>query len=354
MNPGQVAAGLLAARRRGPGRRRRPLIRRVRREDRPWGSPVTKYLRPMTTWLRADQTAAEAITSLRELSFGDGPAYLYVLQDGRLKGMLPVRRLLTAAEETPVSELMVPDVVSVPPTATMAQAMEILHERRLLAVPVVRRDGRPLGLIDVEQFATQRGYGSHLESQAVFQLLGIHLEQARTGTVWAAFRDRFPWLLANIGGGMLAALLATRFEAVLAEVVALAMFLQVVLALAESVSIQAMTLAVRSLQTESDQASVLGQVLREGKVALWLALCAGGLVGVLSWLIRRDLGVAWVVAGAIAIGMIGGAVLGATVPGILRRFGRDPRIAAGPLVLATTDIITLTSYLGLATLLFMN
>ena len=39
----------------------------------------------------------------------------------------------------------------------------------------------------------------------LFQLIGVHLTEAQQGAAGAAFRMRFPWLLANIAGGIAAA-----------------------------------------------------------------------------------------------------------------------------------------------------
>ena len=50
----------------------------------------------------------------------------------------------------------------------------------------------------------------------IFQLIGVH-GTAQSST-WLAFRDRFPWLLCNIAGGLLAAFIASRFEHLLQEV----------------------------------------------------------------------------------------------------------------------------------------
>ncbi|HOE42884.1 MAG TPA: hypothetical protein PLB25_14835, partial [Rhodoferax sp.] len=38
----------------------------------------------------------------------------------------------------------------------------------------------------------------------VFQLIGVHLSQARRASPVRNFRARFPWLLANIAGGIAA------------------------------------------------------------------------------------------------------------------------------------------------------
>ena len=74
-----------------------------------------------------------------------------------------------------------------------------------------------------------------------------------------AFRDRFPWLLCNIAGGLIAAFIASRFEHLLQQVVVLALFIPIVLALGESVSMQALTLTMQSLTEGPDRLEAVGR-----------------------------------------------------------------------------------------------
>ena len=51
-------------------------------------------------------------------------------------------------------------------------------------------------------------------------------------------------------------------------------------------------------------------------------------------------------------GILGGvtcaAVIGMAMPNLLRVFQREPHLAAGPIALACTDVVTLLIYFGLA------
>jgi magnesium transporter len=180
----------------------------------------------------------------------------------------------------------------------------------------------------------------------IFQLIGIHTTEQRS--TWFAFRDRFPWLLCNIGGGLLAALIASRFEHLLQEVVVLSLFIPVVLALGESVSMQALTL---TLQGMTDGPIVWPRLLsalwKEFKTALFLGGACAGVVGGVALAWRGQSGVAVSIFLAIAASMVIACLLGVTVPAVLRAAKADPRIAAGPVVLAGADVVTLLFYFGL-------
>jgi magnesium transporter len=52
--------------------------------------------------------------------------------------------------------------------------------------------------------------------------------------------------------------------------------------------------------------------------------------------------------GGIAGGVAGAAVLGPTMPYLLRILKRDPQVAAGPIALAASDMLTLLLYFNFA------
>ncbi len=121
------------------------------------------------------------------------------------------------------------------------------------------------------------------------------------------------------------------------------------LALAESVSIQSISLALQVLHGKTPSWLAIFQKLhRELLVGLMLGGAAGLLVGLvgLAWLHQLRLAVC--IFGGIAAGVASATVLGMVVPNLLRRFKLDPHLAAGPAVLALTDVITLLCYFNLA------
>ena len=180
----------------------------------------------------------------------------------------------------------------------------------------------------------------------IFQLIGVHGTAQRS--TWSAFRDRFPWLLSNIAGGLIAAFIASRFEHLLQEVVVLALFIPIVLALGESVSMQALTLTLQGFADGPIVWKRLGAALwKEFKTATLLGLGCGAVVGLVLMGWRGQADVAVTIFSAIAASMIIACLLGVAFPAMLRAMKADPRIAAGPVVLACADVVTLLLYFGL-------
>jgi len=297
-------------------------------------------------------TIADALGRAQHTASAGRIVYFYVVDDQeRLEGVLPTRRLLLNAPETPIAQIMDRNVVTIPSTATLVEACELFMAHRLLALPVVDKAQHLLGVVDVELYTDKLSdLVRWKENEDVFQMIGVRLAEVRRASPWAAFRKRFPWLLCNVAGGLACALLSSRFEGVLNQVLALALFIPIVLALAESVSIQSLTLAIQVHAAGPWRWDRVWQAVRgEWLTGLLLGIASGGLVGLLVWAWQRQFLVAASLGGAISASMLIAALLGLGVPLAMRAMRRDPKVACGPITLAITDIATLSCYFGLAT-----
>lgn len=313
--------------------------------------PVTQHMRTDFARLVINQRVGEALAAIRVQPPEGRIIYFYVVDDeGRLQGVVPTRRLLLSDPESPVSDIMVRQVIAIPKAATVLDACEFFMFHRLLAFPVVDDERRLLGIVDVELYTDELSDLDRKEgNDELFQLIGVHIADTQQGSPFAAFRGRFPWLLANIGGGILAAFLAGVFEGELQNTVALALFIPVVLALAESVSIQSVSLTLQVLRGKQPQLSTVLKKLRaESVTGLFLGVASGVTVATVALLWLGQPLVVVCLLGGIAGGVTCAAVIGVAMPNLIRFFHREPQVAAGPIALASTDIVTLLIYFSLA------
>ena len=107
----------------------------------------------------------------------------------------------------------------------------------------------------------------------VFQLLmGVRLEQHKQGRrPGARFRLRMPWLLSNITGGLIWRLVASAafFEETMQKIVLIALFIPLILTVAESVAVQSMTLAIEEAVAGGKRGKSGGRMRREVMTALF-------------------------------------------------------------------------------------
>lgn len=318
--------------------------------------PVVEHVQRDYCAVPETYTVGQAVAALREQPPGGQFFYIYVLDaERRLVGVLPTRVLIFNAPDTPIRELMVRQVVTIPAEATLLEACEFFVQHRFLAMPVVDGEGKLLGIVDVSLFTDEVfDLAEQRSRDDVFQLIGIHVLRSQQIAPWTGFRDRFPWLLANMTGGTICAVLSRQFEGLLAAVVAVALFVPIVLNLAESVSIQSMSILLQGLRGSGvDRRFFLWALVRELAVAALLGIAAGAVVGFAAglWLGSTALGVTLAVSVALAI--VAAGLLGLVLPIAVRALRADPRIAAGPITLATTDVVTLLVYFAVASRVLM-
>ena len=313
--------------------------------------PITLHMRPVPSLIHVHQSVGEALAAIRANPPGGRVIYFYVVDDNNsLRGVVPTRRLLLSSLDQKISDIMIRDVIAIRKEATVLDACEFFTLHRLLAFPVVDQDRCILGIVDVDLYTSERSDLDRSErNDILFQLIGVHLAEARQSSPLIAFRSRFPWLLCNIAGGILAALLAWIFEAELRSAVALAMFIPVVLALSESVSVQSVSLALRVLhRSQPTWGAIFGKLRAEAVIGLMLGGASALLVALVTLVWLRQVDVVWCIFAGIGGGMLAAALIGVALPNLLHRLQLDPQVAAGPVALTAADMVTLLIYFNVA------
>jgi len=315
---------------------------------------ILQHTRKDFPLLHQEQTVQAALDTIRREGIGEKIIYFYVVDsERRLAGVLPTRRLLTSPSDRRLSEIMVPRVVAIPSTATLLEACELFVMHKFFAFPVVDEDRRIVGMVDVSLFTGEvLDLAQGEPTDDVFEAIGFHVSQVRDASPFKAFRYRFPWLLATIGSGTVCALLAGAYEATLAQSLVLAFFLTMVLGLSESVSIQSMAVTIQALRgARPTMRWYVRAFKREVLTALMIGLGCGLLVALIVWAWRGDGIAAIAVGSSVVLSLFFASLMGLSVPSLLHTLKLDPKIAAGPITLAATDIITLLLYFTLGTVL---
>jgi magnesium transporter len=124
-----------------------------------------------------------------------------------------------------------------------------------------------------------------------------------------------------------------------------------VLGLGESVSIQSMSVTIQALRAIRPSFGwFLKAFRREAGTAVLLGSACGIVVGLIVWLWRGAPVAATVVGGSIFLTLCAACFFGLAIPSLLHSLRLDPKIAAGPITLALTDIATLLFYFNLGTI----
>src|SRR5581483_4991740 len=315
---------------------------------------ILRHTRKDVPLLQQAQTLQEALDTIRQEGIGEKIIYFYVVDAGqRLVGVLPTRRLLTSPSDKRLSDIMVGRVVAIPSTATILEACELFAMHRFFAFPGVDEQHRVIGMVDINLFTEEvLDLAQGEPPDDLFEAIGFHISEMRDASPMMAYRYRFPWLLVTISGGTACAFLAGAFAGTLAHGLVLAFFFTMVLGLAESVSMQSMTVTIQALHAARPTVRWYFRTLkREIFTSLMLGLSCGGVVCLIVWLWQRHLMAGIAIGGSIVLSLFVACLAGLSVPSLLHACRLDPKIAAGPITLAITDVLTVLFYFVLGTLL---
>lgn len=311
--------------------------------------PVTAHMGTAAPLLRVDQTVTEALETVRACPTVGRIVYFYVVDaEQRLEGVVATRKLLLSQPQVTIRELMSTTTIAIPSTATVLKACQFFADHKLLAFPVIDPERKVIGAVDINLYTEEvTEIDRRQDADDLFQLVGIHLTEAAKVRAGPAFLGRFPWLLCNVGGGMLSALIADAYQDV-STLAAVAPFIALVTALSESVSIQSVGLALQVLHAQPPKWGVFARKLRlELLVGLMLGGACGLVVALVAFLWKGSV----VVAASLFLGITGGVVMSAGVglalPFLMRLCHRDPQLASGPMALALADVVTLLCYFNL-------
>jgi magnesium transporter len=292
-------------------------------------------------------TVEEAVEAIRAAP-DKAVFYCYAVdEEGRLAGVVPVRKLLTATRGTRIDDIMAPNVVALPATGDRALMEDFFATYRFLAFPVVDGDRRLLGVVQADAFSDQlMGEYEGRVRHDWLRSLGVSEQEGHASPI-RIVRLRLPWLLFTVASGIASAFVTGAFHHALERVVALAFFVPVVLLVTESVGMQTSAVTVSSL-SEDLPPSLRHLLGREIQAATMLGAACGVLVGAVGYAWIGDVRFAVVLGATMTLTVSTASALAVAIPGVFRRAGIDPALAAAPLTLAVTDNLTLLAYLALA------
>ncbi len=310
-------------------------------------------MQPVAFRLHDDATCREAIQALQESVDVESVFYLYVENDaGQLVGVASLRNLLTNPPNTALSEMMVTEVITVPPHLDQEEVARVVSRYDLLAVPVVDDHRRLQGIVTVDDVIDVIREEA---AEDMMLMVGVHQDEADEQVgVLQAVRQRIAWLLITLVGGILVAELAKLWEADIGAFPILAGFLPVVIGMGGNVGSQAATITVRGIALgRVEPRDVLRVVWRESRIGLMLGL-GYGLLLVAYCTIRFGLGYAHFGLGvgvAIVAAMATAAIAGSIIPLTLERVGVDPAVATMPFVTTLMDLVGGVIYFSVTTAL---
>ena len=274
--------------------------------------------------------------------------YVYVVDDdNRLKGVLPLKKMITHPSVSKIKHVMETDPVSVKVDMPIEELAIDFEKYDLVAMPVIDSIGRLVGQITVDDVMDS----VREQSERDYQLAsGISSDIDADDSIFAQTKARLPWLLIGIIGGIVNSLILGGFEAQIATVTALAFFIPLIGGTGGNVGVQASAIVVQGLANgRLELHDFWNQIWRAIRIALLNAIVISGVVFLYIYFTEPgDYALVAAVSISLFCVVIFATVFGTLVPLTLEILKINPALATGPFIQITNDVVGLLIYVGMS------
>ena len=312
---------------------------------------TTEYVR-----LRKDMTVGDALTHIRRVALDKETIYTCYVTDSdrRLIGIVTAKSLMISDTDTPISDLMNENFVSVRTKDDREDVAACFERYGFLAVPVVDGEGRLVGIITFDDALTVIKEESEEDFAKMAAITPAESEYLKT-SVWTLFRSRIPWLLILMLSATVSSTILTGFEAALPAV--LVLFVPMIMGTGGNSGGQSSVTVIRGISRGEIRFPDIFRVFsKELLVGLLCALTLGAATFIKVELVERlllgnsevTLIVALTVSLALALTIIIAKMIGAILPLLAEKIGLDPAVMASPLITTLVDAVSLIVYFAVS------
>ncbi|MFZ2172301.1 MAG: magnesium transporter [Methylococcaceae bacterium] len=304
--------------------------------------------------IRDDLNLKAIIAYIRKL--GKLPSHtdkLFVVdQHDRVQGILPLQRLLTHPLTRHVADILVTDFVRFQVDQNAAEAARAFERYDLISAPVVDSEGKLQGRLCVDNILDfiREKTDEDLLSQA-----GVGEQEDLFSSVWKSARNRWGWLLINVGTAFASTRIIGLFEDIILHLVTLASLMPIIAAMGGNTGNQTSMLIIRSLALgQVTPVNVRRLIKKELTLAVLNGLFIGLIMGFLSMLLYQNVALSVVMTMAMFINLLVAVVVGLGIPLLRHKFGKDPAVGTSIILTAITDSMGFFIFLGLASLFLIK
>lgn len=276
--------------------------------------------------------------------------YVYVVDnEERLKGVLPLQKLITNPSVSKIRHVMKKDPIAVRDSDSIEEVTETIEKYDLVALPVIDSIGRLVGRITIDDVMDE----VREQHERDYQLAsGISQDVETSDNIFTQTAARLPWLLIGMIGGLSNSVILGGFEANLATNPKMALFIPLIGGTGGNVGIQSSAIVVQGLANNSlKEGEIFPQIMKEGIVSIINASIISLVVFIYNFLMLGDKAITISVSLSLFTVVMFASIFGTVVPLLLDKMKIDPALATGPFITISNDIIGMLIYMFIASAL---
>lgn len=311
--------------------------------------------------LKKYMNVRESIARIRRI--GEDKETIYTCfvtsADRKLEGVLSVKDLLLSDDETVIEDIMDTNIVFCMTHDDQEEAAEKISDYDLMALPVVDKEGRLVGIVTVDDVIDVMEAEATEDFEIMAAMTPSDKPYSRTSAL-DMWKRRVPWLMFLMLSATFTSMIINSFEDALAVQAVLIGFIPVLMGTGGNSGAQASTAVIRSISLGDTEPEDVGRVIwKEFRVAVLCGITLAAVNFVKMLLVDRMLlnnaDVTLTVAGVVSLSIVFivmfAKVVGSVLPVAAEKIGVDPAVMANPLISTITDAVSLLIYFEIAKLM---
>ncbi len=311
--------------------------------------------------LRPGMTVSEAFQHIRQTGVDKETIYIcYIIGPTRkLLGLVSVRELLLASDDTYLRDIMETNIISVSTLDDREDVANLFARYNFPALPVVDKENRLVGIVTVDDAidVLQEEATEDIEKMAAITPSEHPYLRTKTYEIWL---QRIPWLLLLMVSATFTGMIITGFEDALAAQAALMAFVPMLMDTGGNSGSQASVTVIRGISLGDIEFSDIGKVLwKEFRVSLMcgaaLAAVAFGKIMLVDRLLMHNPDITVTVGAVVCLTLLCTVVVaklvGCSLPLLAKKLGFDPAVMASPFITTIVDALSLLLYFRIATMI---
>lgn len=277
--------------------------------------------------------------------------YVYVIDDDeRLRGVFPLKRMITSPSVSKVKHVMKKDPISVKVDTPVEEVAQLIEKYDLVAIPVIDSIGRLVGRITVDDVMDEVREQAEREYQLAS---GLSQDVETDDNIIQQTKARLPWLMIGMLGGIGNSMILGNFDDTFARFPEMALYIPLIGGTGGNVGTQSSAIIVQGLAKSSlNTNKIFKQVIKESLVALVNATIISMLVYVYNFIRFGSMAtITYSVSISLFAVVMFASIFGTLVPMTFEKLKIDPAIATGPFIAIINDIIGMLLYMGITVLL---
>ncbi|MCQ4794604.1 magnesium transporter [Anaerofustis stercorihominis] len=300
--------------------------------------------------LRKDMTVLEALNKIKATGVDKETIYTCYVTDKtkKLIGLVSTKDILLSDMDEMIEDIMETNFIYTHTLADREDVVKMFDKYDLLAVPVVDKEDRLIGIITVDDAIDV----IREENTEDFEKMAAMMPSDESYFKTSAFthaKNRIMWLLFLMLSATMTQAVITHYEAAFATVPLLVAFIPMITGTGGNCGSQSSTMIIRGLALdEIEPKDVFKAMLKEGEIGLLVGVSLAIVNGIRIIIFYHDTILALVLGITLIATIIMAKLMGCILPIAAKKLKLDPAIMAAPLITTLVDTCSILVYFNVA------